>query len=273
MPRVFDPPQGYIVTANQRIIGDSFKHPVATEWVGPWRARRIAELIEATPKHDRDSIEAIQLDAVSIPLRDLAQLWRPQLTGQLSALLENWDGGARRDDRKMLAAELLRRSLQQELREALNAGEVDWYEIDAPLLSALRASAGEWRRAGLGDKTQRLAHAAQRAADQLSRERARTWGEFDRTQIHHPFGLGGGALAWLFDPPQFDQSGCGSCPRVGRPAFGQSMRFVIDWSDPRAATLVLPLGQSGHLGSPHRLDMQRYWLDGDAGGSRTRLAP
>ena len=59
--------------------------------------------------------------------------------------------------------------------------------------------------------------------------------------------------------------------RVTAPAFGQSMRFVVDWGDPEATTLVLPLGVSGHLGSPHRFDQFEDWLKGDPEGRRTRL--
>ncbi|HEX4383363.1 MAG TPA: penicillin acylase family protein, partial [Myxococcales bacterium] len=55
-----------------------------------------------------------------------------------------------------------------------------------------------------------------------------------------------------------------------RPTHGQSMRMVVDLADLDATTLVLPLGQSGHLGSPHRLDQREDWLQGDTAG-RTRL--
>ena len=49
------------------------------------------------------------------------------------------------------------------------------------------------------------------------------------------------------------------------------MRFVVDWGDPDATRLVLPLGASGHLGSRHRHDQFKDWLRGDPEGARTRL--
>jgi hypothetical protein len=49
------------------------------------------------------------------------------------------------------------------------------------------------------------------------------------------------------------------------------MRFVLDWGAPEDATLVVPFGASGHVGSPHRLDQLRPWLDGDPSGEATRL--
>ena len=67
--------------------------------------------------------------------------------------------------------------------------------------------------------------------------------------------------------------------RVATPQFGQSMRFVVDFADPDATTLVLPLGTSGHLGSPHRTDQLRDWLRGRSrrgtapGSTRRRSVP
>ena len=51
----------------------------------------------------------------------------------------------------------------------------------------------------------------------------------------------------------------------------QSMRMVVDWADPEATRLVLPLGESGHLGSRHRTDQTQDWVAGDPDGVRTRL--
>ena len=65
--------------------------------------------------------------------------------------------------------------------------------------------------------------------------------------------------------------GASGVPRVQTPLFGQSMRFIVDWGDPEAATLVVPFGVSGHVGSPHRMDQFRYWKDGDPEGAATRL--
>jgi acyl-homoserine lactone acylase PvdQ len=79
-------------------------------------------------------------------------------------------------------------------------------------------------------------------------------------------------LSWLFDPPSFPQSGATGVVRVASGTFGQSMRFIVDWGAPEEATLVIPFGVSGHVGSPHRLDQLPFWRDGDPSGLATRLA-
>ena len=41
LPRVVDPPEGFVVTANQRTIGTAYPYFVSADWGHPGRARRI----------------------------------------------------------------------------------------------------------------------------------------------------------------------------------------------------------------------------------------
>jgi Penicillin amidase len=59
--------------------------------------------------------------------------------------------------------------------------------------------------------------------------------------------------------------------RACSPAYGPSMRFVVDFGAPGNATLVVPFGVSAHVGSGHRVDQLRFWMNGDPGGAATRL--
>src|SRR5262249_5826887 len=168
------------------------------------------------------------------------------------------------------AEEIRRRAYQAVLTAALQGSgvtmeELHWYNSDPTLLAALRASPEAWKKAGLGDKDAVLGAAVREVALDGA------WGERNRLNVEHPFGRGGGPLAWIFNPPEPVLPGCDRCVRVATPHFGQSMRFVVDFSDPEATTVVLPLGVSGHLGSPHRTDEQRDWLQGDPDGTRTRF--
>jgi penicillin amidase len=78
LPRIFNPPRGYIVTANQAVvppdyytqlaeaIGDKFgkdsNYLISYFWSYGYRSQRINDLIKATDKHTIDSIKAIQGD-------------------------------------------------------------------------------------------------------------------------------------------------------------------------------------------------------------------
>ncbi len=276
MPRVLDPAKGYLITANQRILGSGFPYPVATRWASPVRAKRIAELIEAGGKLDRAGAERIQLDVVSLEHREFMKLAAPQLERESQARFQAWDGVAGADSKLFLEAELLKKNFRAELLNRILRGsgwEADSFSSDtgdALLREALRVDQEAWTRAGIGDKGQALAEAQRQGMKQL-KGGSKTWGERNRLDIQHPVGRAGGLLGWFFNPPRQAQSGANHTVRVAQPDFGQSMRFILDWGDPEGATLVVPLGVSGHLGASHRHDQQKDWLKGDPAGQKTKL--
>ena len=277
MPRVLDPPSGFLVTANQRVIGTSFPHVVASDWVAPNRARRISERILAAGKLDRDAMESIELDVVSPFHRELMQLLAAQVPG--FPAVRDWDGAASADSTTYVQARAwelgLRQALQARVRGeragATASDDFRWPNDESTTLALLRADEAAWASAGLGDKASFLRDAGARADLWIAARPEPTWGARNVLRIRHPLGRAGGVLAWLFDPETFPQSGAADTVRAAGHEFGQSMRFLVDWGDPDATTLVLPLGQSGHVGSAHRFDQQELWRRGDPGGARTRL--
>jgi len=270
MPRVLDPPSGRIVSANQRGIGTSSGFRWPSSWASPTRARRISELL-AGERIDARQVRAMQLDTVALVDREVVQRLSPLLAPGLARAFAGWDGRADADSRLFRAAEEIRRRAYEAVVAAalrgadLGPGELHWYDSDPTLLAALRATPEAWRKAGLGDRDAVLGDAVRGVSLDG------TWGERNRLEAKHPFGRRGGPLAWLFNPPRLPLPGCDRCVRVATPGFGQSMRLVVDFADPEATTLVLALGTSGHLGSPHRTDQLGDWLDGDPEGQRTRL--
>jgi penicillin amidase len=65
-PREFDPPRGWVATANQRIHGPEYPYFITSEWAPPWREQRIEQLLQATPKHTPESFAAMQADVLSL---------------------------------------------------------------------------------------------------------------------------------------------------------------------------------------------------------------
>ena len=60
LPIVYDPPSGIIVTANQRIVGTDYPYFLTHSWAQPYRARRIFDLLNQTPKLSADDFRRIQ---------------------------------------------------------------------------------------------------------------------------------------------------------------------------------------------------------------------
>ena len=280
LPRVVDPPEGFIATANQRTIGTSFPLVVATDWGGPDRSTRIRELIESAKtegrKLDREAMEAIQLDTVSLPLRAFMPLVRQWLPADLAPGFASWDGRASEESREYLIARAVRRAFRENALAAWHVRDFRRFMDEEPWLELAAADDDSFRRAGLGPKEAFVRKAVDDALRGLERRYGKdrsawAWGEVNRLAVRHPLGRVPG-LAWLFDPPSRRQSGSPTSVKASSPTYGQSLRFLVDWGDPSATTLVIPFGVSGHVWSPHRTDQLEAWLHGDPGGKATRLA-
>ena len=73
LPHVFDPPEHFIVTANNRPAPATYTHNLGLEWTEPYRAQRIVDLIRSVrlqPDHSTgltpDDFARIQADTVSL---------------------------------------------------------------------------------------------------------------------------------------------------------------------------------------------------------------
>lgn len=275
MPRILDPAAGFLATANQRVIGTSFPHPVATDWASPVRARRIVEVLSGARGWTLADMDGLQRDTRSPLFRDFREAALPLVPADLRAELAAWDGRASADSRAFARLSALWREWRRTAGErlmpgaGLDAEALRWADRDSVPLALLRADQAAWTRLGLGDRGQAFEQSLRRAAEGPDWNQA--WGRVNRLGIPHPIGRAGGILGWLFNPPAADQEGAARCVRVAGADFGQSLRFLVDWGRPEETRLVLPLGASGHLGSRHRHDQQRDWLGGDPEGRRTRL--
>ena len=108
------------------------------------------------------------------------------------------------------------------------------------------------------------------AATAVGHSAGRTWGEIHFLAMQHPLAsvpvvgtlldLSFGPWPWGGTPGTlwasfYRQRGDSSCVSI----VGPSLRFVVDFADPDAATLVLPAGNSGNPASPHFFDFfERY---------------
>ena len=100
MPRLFNPQEGWIATANNQVVDDGYPHIITTMWEPSCRQGRIAELLQARDGHDRNSMREIQGDVFtyhgSVLRRELLQASKgwddasPQARRALE-FLEYWD--------------------------------------------------------------------------------------------------------------------------------------------------------------------------------------
>lgn len=95
-PTAYNPSEGMIVTANNKIVPDTYPYFLAVDWDPGFRAARIRGLLGATPKHSVESFAAIQYDVH----QSVADLLLPDIAAVESAdphvraateILRRWD--------------------------------------------------------------------------------------------------------------------------------------------------------------------------------------
>ena len=97
LPHLYNPPQGYIVTANNRVVDKSYPRFLGNDYISANRARRIKELIEANPKIDITYIQDMHFDQVSPHARAMAEILGklesddPELK-MIVKRMQKWDG-------------------------------------------------------------------------------------------------------------------------------------------------------------------------------------
>ena len=103
LPHVYDPPDHFIVTANNRPGPLEYPHFIALEYPDPYRALRITNLIRAGSRFTTDDFSAIQADTLSLHATSLLPILLPCVSPETPAdrwavqLLERWNFNASGD--------------------------------------------------------------------------------------------------------------------------------------------------------------------------------
>ncbi|HEX7955834.1 MAG TPA: penicillin acylase family protein, partial [Pyrinomonadaceae bacterium] len=277
LPHVFDPPSGVIVTANNRVVGTSYKHFLTRHWAAPTRARRIQDLLTAKPKLTAEDFRAVQGDAYTISgatfARETAKVAREagldakdEKWKETVRLFESWDGQLLPDARApRLAVEMAGLFRQKILEAALGAErarEYRWGNSATFFDRVIEERPREWlpkefpTYAALLDAAHREARAS--LAKRLGADETKwTWGQL-RVSFPHPL-AGIPLVGTPFQIAPFPQKGGGgifAAPNVGASV---SMRLIADAADWDKTQHGIALGESGDPRSPHWQDQLADW--------------
>jgi len=287
LPRSVNPASGAIVTANQRITPPGYPHFISSDWQPPYRADRIRQLLDATPKHTVHSFARIQADVVSPAMRDLlpkllATRPRSEAARKALALLAEWDGAMAAERSEPLIAwawwrELTRAIYADELGDAFSQ---NWRARAVFVGNVLSGDAGHarWcddvRTPAQETCEELLALSLEAALADLGRrygidDTRWRWGEAHLARHEHrPFGRQP-LLASLFDitvPSPGDaytvNVGRNNLNDEARPFANRhaaSLRAIYDLSDLEKSLYIHSGGQSGNILSDHYEAFSAAW--------------
>jgi len=97
LPQSFNPPDGILVNANNRVTGEDYPYFLSKRWGDHYRARRIGQLLKTKEKFSPEDIARMQADHVSLAVRATLPLmleFEPQsdLEKRIADMLKTWDG-------------------------------------------------------------------------------------------------------------------------------------------------------------------------------------
>ncbi|MFS8477537.1 MAG: penicillin acylase family protein [Micromonosporaceae bacterium] len=292
LPWVYNPPRGYIVTANQAVIGPQYQHLLTTEWAYGARSQRIYDLIDeaiaARGRLDVADMQRMQMDnrnplaPVLIPA--LLAVPLDGLAARAQDLLRDWDHQQADDSAPAAYFNAVWRHLLSRTFDELPAdyrpdGGDRWFEVVRGLLADPASpwwdatdtpeveTAREIIAAALIDAAEEL---RARQGDNPARWR---WGRMHTLTVEHQsFGTSGiGPIEWLFNHGPAPISGGSAIVNANgwnagagyRVTYVPSMRMIVDMADLDASRWIQLTGNSGHAFHPNYHDQFELWRTGE----------
>jgi penicillin amidase len=291
MPTAYDPPEGYIVAANQEVTASQTPF-LTTEWDYGYRSERIRDLITATPKVTPERMSQIQGDtrnefAPELVKALLAVKLDDPFTEEAQDLLRKWDYTQPSGRSRLAAAAAFynavwRNVLELTFNDELGAMKADggsrWMEAVSGLLKApndpwwdnkLTAGVIEGRDEIL---RQAMVQARKDLTQQLGKAPVTwQWGRLHQLTLEHKVLGGDSVLApvrAMFNRGPWQMPGGSSIVDANGWDAGQgydvnwapSMRMVVNLGDLDASRWVNQTGNSGHPYDDHYVDQADAWV-------------
>jgi penicillin G amidase len=291
LPSVLDPKEGFVVSANQAVVGPSYPYHLGDSWSYGYRSERIANLIRGELSLTVDEMAQMQMDsrngnaAALVPyLLDLNIGARYVRQGQ--RVLRSWDLRQSADSAgaayfNVVWRNLLAATFHDQLPEAVwPNGDDRWFEVVRELLRDPRSHWWDDVRTENVEETRDdvLTAAMTRGRYEMTRRQVRdprlwTWGHLHQLElVHEPLGSSGvWAVEEMFNRGPYEVGGGESVVNATgwtayqgyRVDWVPSMRMVVSLDDLDDSRWVNLTGASGHAFNEHYDDQFELWRDGE----------
>jgi penicillin G amidase len=299
LPHQYNPPQGYVASANNRVAGGDYPHWIGYDHCTGNRAERIVELIHAKDQLGLEDIQRMHMDQISPAARRIsAHLGSlhcddPELAEVLERMC-TWDGALRVDSPEAALYEVfVRRIIPRLLNGKLGDLTIRYAGKGCtPVLregSIMGEHSREWLLEILGDPTspwfdlgdglsrdEHLRTVLRESVDFLKEKCGKRledweWGKLHHLTFNHTLGSVK-PLDRFFNRGPFPMGGDGetiwACTATTydlseKSCVGPPFRFIADLSDWDKSLGMLAPGQSGHPSSKSYDSSIQKWMKGE----------
>ena len=301
MPFLFNPKKGYIATANNKTIDDTFPYYISGLWADPSRAQQIVARLDTMEKATVDEMKSIQLDHTSLFAKEitpyLLSIKTGSETGKLKkamGLLENWNFVESPESKgalvfhsvlRQVVISIFRDELELLGDKYLDAFTSMKYLHNRSLRKILAEGNSSWiDNIRTREKIETLEEILKTAfingvkdIERVAGQNINNWQWGRAHYLTHKHKIGSKkTLDWMFgfNVGPYLSGGSDKSPNAGSYSFsdpyaqtaGASMRRVVDFSNLNETQQIIPTGQSGLYNSRHYDDQAELY---HKGGYRT----
>lgn len=287
LPRVVNPDEGFIATANNEVVGTEYPYHITKFWAQPYRYERIAEVLESGDQFTAEDMMALQLDVKNLYAAEflpslIESVRAKDVDGKYEEALEilaAWDQFDDVDE----AAPLIFHKLMKELPLILFEAEMptDVYAMmpgkgqitDQLLRVGFAGESSAWldEYGGVDEWVfdafeQSMAKTTEEFGKNLSKWR---WGDFHQVAFPHPLSSASSVLAKFLDPKKQELGGsnitiqAAAFKEDGTVNHGAPWRFVADLEDLSTTYQIVGPGISGHMKSKWFHSAAEDWVQGN----------
>jgi penicillin G amidase len=287
LPTIKNPPEGFIATANNKVVDSTYTYHVSNTWAQPYRQERILEVLQSKEKFTVEDMKKLQMDQVNLQAKEfvpifLEALEKESLTKEekkVVALLEDWSYV----DDKELAAPLVFHTMFEKIESVLFKEDISEKMLelfsgkgnilDELLRKAASGNEGVWIQEK-GGVSSVLHQALKETINEISESQGENsekwqWGKKHQLAFLHPLS-NVSVLEWLFNSSNPVPVGgshvtvqaAGWNKETGLVNHGASWRFVADTANLTKAYHIVGPGQSGHVKSKWYDDQIQDWVSG-----------
>ncbi|MCC3358062.1 penicillin acylase family protein [Bacillus sp. REN16] len=290
LPTIVNPKEGFISTANNKIVPDEYPYHITNTWAQPYRQQRIRDVLASKDVITADEMMKLQFDQYNLQAEEFVPIFLDVLSKNADQLREidktvikefkDWDFVDRIEDGEPLVFHKWMEEFANVLFEESIPKDIDkLFEgksqiVDQMIRDAKKGHEGIWLKdaGGLEQVTiESLKRAVDFAAEKQGKNPSKwSWGEFHQVPFNHPLSAIS-PLNYLFNNNGSVPMG-GSGITVAAASFnynsgaithGAAWRSVIDLSNMSESYNVVGPGQSGHVLSPFYHDQISDWTTGN----------
>ena len=284
LPHTFNPPIGYVASANHKMIPEHYPYNVGFEWDPGYRFDRIRDFFATAQQQGRKlgitEMQQLQNDVTSLPVIGFQKLLRgtPLRADPNLASILHWDAQLTRDSADAALYEVWLRAIGKALGKTISSDEAQTYQDLPPdILLRLLAAPDEvfFGANPTATRDRILTDTLHEAIQELERllgpdHQHWQWGALHRIYFRHGLDQISPDVKKLLDIGPLARPGDGytvNATWVSADTWdqidGASYREILDTSDWDQSVAVNTPGQSGQPGSVHYSDLATLW---DRGG-------